>query len=122
MNKITELSKKDLKKYVDFLTVGRLKEFLNEHNLPDDAIVVVERVEDVYYEKYDWGVYLKKGEHYHSAKRLKKDIKKGIYPKAKDLKPYTKEEMKEMMEQYHPVWCCARYKDDKDILFLNLHY
>ena len=90
---VKELSKKGLKDYSDYLTVGRLKEFLNEHNLPDDAKVVVERVEDSYYEKGGWGVY------------LKEDSLTPGFP-----------------NQYTPVWSCVRYKDDKDILFLDLHY
>ncbi len=132
MKKIKELSKKDLKKYVDFLTVGRLKEFLNEHDLPDNAMVVVQRAEDVYYENYNWGVYLKEGFGTYTAKQHNKDIKSGKYldkeqyPDIKEgapfLEPYTNEEIKETMEQYTPVWGCVRYRDDKDVLFLDLHY
>jgi len=41
----------DLSKYKDYLTVGKLKKFLEEHpELPDDANVLIQRVEDVYYE------------------------------------------------------------------------
>lgn len=132
MEKLRELSKEELKKYADghYLTVGRLKEFLNEHRLPDDAIVVVQRVEDVYYEKHHWGSYLKRGEHTFNAEQWNKDIESGKfldkeqYPKMKEenLIPYTEDEIKKTMEQYHPVWCCVRYEDDKDILFLDLHY
>lgn len=32
------------------LTVGDLKKFLETHNPPDDAIVLVERVKDIYFE------------------------------------------------------------------------
>ena len=130
MKNLKELSKKELKEYVHYLTVGRLKEFLNEHDLPDDALVVTQRVEDHYYENNNWGVYLKEGESTYYAKQKNKDIKSGKYfdkenyPDAKpeDMKPYTDEEIRKTMEQYTPVWCCVRYPDDKDILFLDLHY
>ena len=59
---IKEISKEDLKQYVCYLTVGELKKCLNESNLKDDALVMIERVEDVYYEKHGWRVYLKEGE------------------------------------------------------------
>ena len=36
------------------LTVGDLRKFLETHNPPDDAIVLVERVEDIYFEKHGW--------------------------------------------------------------------
>jgi hypothetical protein len=56
----------------------------------------------VYYEKHGWGVYLKEGEH------TVNDENGNI--------------VKESLEQYHPAWCCVRYKDDSDILFIDLHY
>ena len=51
----------DLSKYKDYLTVGKLKKFLEEHpELPDDANVLIQRVEDRYYEKNGWVVVLMK--------------------------------------------------------------
>lgn len=97
-----EISKDGLKKYDDYLTVGKLKDFLNRYNLPDDANVVIQRVEDVYYEKHGWGVYLKKSEN-------------TFYDKNGNV-------VKESLEQYHPAWSCVKYKDENDILFINLHY
>ena len=39
----------DLSRYKDYLTVGRLKKFLEQHpELPDDALVLTQRVEDRY--------------------------------------------------------------------------
>ena len=100
---IKEITKEELiNRYQYYLTVGRLKEFLNEHNLPDNAIVVIQRVQDVYYEKHNWGVYLKEGEHTF------KDEEGNI--------------VKESLEHYHPAWCCVKYKDEDDVLFIDLHY
>jgi hypothetical protein len=39
-------------KYKHYLTVGKLKEYLEGY--PDDALVVSQRVEDFYYEKNGW--------------------------------------------------------------------
>ncbi len=125
-----ELTKDDVKGYEDFLTVGELKRFLNEHNLPDNAQVLIQRVKDVYFEKHNWGVYLKEGYNSFLAKKWNADIKSGKYLDKKKyplMKPenlvfYTEEELKEEMEQYHPAWACVRYDDDKDILFIDMHY
>lgn len=127
-----ELSKEKLLSYVNsgYLTVGRLKEFISEHELSDDSIIVVQRVEDFYYENNNWSVYLKEGEHAYYCKQWNKDIESGKYldkkkfPKIKEenLKPFTEEQIKQSMEQYHPIWSCVRYRDDKDVLFLDLHY
>lgn len=100
---IKEITKEELQNgYREFLTVGGLKEFLYKHNLPNDSKVVIQRVEDVYYEKHNWGVYLKEGEHTF------KDKDGSI--------------VKESLEQYHPAWCCSKYNDEDNILFINLHY
>lgn len=97
-----EISKEQLKEYKDFLTVGKLKEFLSENNLSDDSIVVIQRVEDVYFDQHNWGVYLKEGSN-------------TAYDDQENV-------IKDSLEQYHPAWCCVRYKDDPDILFIDLHY
>lgn len=62
------LSKEDLKYLNAGLTVGMLREFLSKHpELPDDGLVMIERVEDVYYEKHGWKVYKKGDDEYHPA-------------------------------------------------------
>lgn len=87
----SKMTKEDLdNSYEHYLTVGTLKKFLEEHNLPDNAKVVVERVEDAYYENNNWSVY-------------EKDTDNG-------------------KSQYTPAWCAVRYKEDKDLLFIDLHY
>jgi hypothetical protein len=100
---IKKITKEELtNRYQDYLTVGDLKNFLNKHNLPDNAKVVVQRVEDIYYEKHNWGVYLKEGEH--------------------TLKDEQGNIIKESLEQYHPAWCCVKYNNEDDVLFIDLHY
>jgi len=100
---LKEITKEQLTNgYDQYLTVGGLKEFLNKHNLPVSAKVVVQRIEDVYYEKHNWGVYLKEGEHTF------KDDNGNI--------------VKSSMEQYHPAWCCVKYNDEDNVLFIDLHY
>jgi hypothetical protein len=128
-NKLRELTKEELNHYKNsgYLTVGDLKKFLIENNLPDDAIVVTQRIEDIYF-KNNKSVYLKKGDEYYYAEQFNKDIKSGEYKKEhpnvlnRYIKPKTKKELKETMEQYYPVWCCVSYKDDNDILFFDSHY
>ncbi len=112
------------------LTVGDLKKFLAENDLPDNAPVVIQRIEDVYYEKHGWGVYKKEDEHTEFSRRHNEKIKNGTYlDKVKypnitewHLTPHTEEQIREGMAQYHPAWSCVRYKDDTDILFIDLHY
>jgi len=98
-----EITKQELEEgYKHFLTVGNLKKFLSEHNFPDDAKVVVQRVEDFYYEENNFGVYLKEGEHTF------RDSKGNI--------------VRESLEQYTPAWCCVKYRDEDNVLFIDMHY
>lgn len=125
-----ELSKEDVTKLKHHLTVGDLKKFLSKNNLPDDAKVLIERVEDVYYDEHHWGVYLKDGEHYHNALQYNADVDSGKYLDKEEypniteenLVKYTEEDLHKMKVQYHPAWACVGYSDDKDILFIDLHY
>lgn len=48
------------------MTVGELKTFIEENNIPDNAKILVERVEDVYFEKRGWSVIKKENDGYIS--------------------------------------------------------
>lgn len=100
-----ELTKDELlKRYEDYLTVGDIKKFIEKYNLPDHSKVLVQRVEDVYYENHHWGVYLKDGDNTIT------------------IKDDDGNDIKYNQEQYHPAWCCTRYNDDADILFIDMYY
>ncbi len=132
MHELRELTKQDIKKLNGghHLTVGSIKEFINRHNLPDDAPVVIQRVQDYYYENCHWGVYLKEGEQAHSLKSFNEDLKNGEYSDIKKyphligetFEPHSEKDIKDAMCQYTPAWSCVRYNDDTDILFIDLHY
>lgn len=104
-----EIKLEDLSKYEHNLTVKRLRKILEE--LPDDGKVLVQRVEDRYYEGNDisgmmgrlpdgsmcilppgsksegWGVVLKEGEAYYNAKRLNENMREELYRRAEGLPP-----------------------------------
>lgn len=65
MNTITKIDL--LTKYKGYLTVGKLREILDNTNLPDNAKVLIERVEDKYYENHNWGVFINENSEYHPA-------------------------------------------------------
>lgn len=105
---VKEITKEELMKCQSALTVGRLKEFLEKSNLPDDSPVLIQRVEDYYYESCDWGVYVKRAEHYYDMKEHDHTL--------------TEDELFKYKEQYHPAFSCVKYNDEDDILFIDLHY
>lgn len=160
---MTETTREELLKHRDTtLTVGHLKKIIEKYNYPDDAIIVVERVEDRYYEggcdisgfsgcqttpdgiyppgsrSGEWGVYLKGGDSYYQGLDHNARIDSGYYldkeqfpelnaPEsrekyAKFFEKHTDEELHLMQTQYTRVFSPAVHKDEKEILFLNLHY
>jgi hypothetical protein len=132
-SKFKVLSKEKLLSYREshYLTVGRLLEFIKENNIPEDAIVVSQRVEDIYFETHSWGVYQKEGEHTHWMRNMNGKIDSGVFDDKEKFpmiteemkKKFTEDDINEAMDQYHPVWSPVLHKDDKDdILFLDLHY
>jgi len=113
-----ELTKKDVLNYNIKLTVGQLKKFIEENNFSDDSIVLIQRIEDYYYKSGGWGVYLKKGDFTHQLEKTNEKIRSGKI----SAEIISDEQIKASMEEYSPATMCVRYQDDKDILFINLHY
>jgi hypothetical protein len=126
------LSREDVLEMKHFLTVGDLLKFIEENQIPVTAPVMIQRVEDVYYENHDWGVYLKKGEHYRNSERMNQLMNEEIdrrlrgeepnFPKIENPAKYIVDNDESSMEQYHPAWSGCRYGDDTDMLFIDLHY
>ena len=74
-----KLSREELSNQHHFLSVGDLKKFLRDNpDLTDDAPVVVERIEDIYFKNNGWGVYLKEGDSYYWKSKLNEDMKEEI--------------------------------------------
>jgi len=133
-----EITKEEMLNYSSkwhYCTVGDLKKHIEKFNIPDTAPVVVQRVEDVYYEKHGWSVYLKEGECYHNTVNMNENMREEIARRERGEEPeYSliddpskyivedEESLNELKDQYRPVWCAVYYKDDENILFLDLHY
>lgn len=94
------LTKEQLLSYAQhgYCTVGDLKKFIEKNNIPDDALVLIQRVEDRYYDGVDisgmsgcetspdgkfpsgskstgWGVYLKKGDQFYWQEAMNQNMK-----------------------------------------------
>lgn len=127
-----KITPEDLNRYRGhgYLTVKSLKEHLKERDYDDDALVMIQRIEDMYYNKNSWSVLLKEGEHYHNAIQMNENMKAEVERRERGETPeygmddpskYIHPVGEDSMEQYHPAWCCVWYKNDKE-LFIDLHY
>jgi hypothetical protein len=116
------------------LTVGDLKRHIEENVIPDSAPVLIERVEDLYYERSNWGVLLKQGFHYNQVIKANERMKQEIERRARGEEPHFEIEdpakfilenqdlLDEFQGQYTPAWSCVKYRDEDSILFIDLHY
>jgi hypothetical protein len=120
----------DLSEYVQSYTVGQLLDFIEKYNIPRDAKILVERIEDVYYEERGWEVVYKEGEYYHWSKKANEDMTEELQRRARGEKPkYDLEDPSSMIielsnadkVQYRPIWEPIKYNDDSN-LYLNLHF
>jgi hypothetical protein len=55
-----KMSREDLSKYKHNMCVGQLIDFIEDHKISMDAKILVQRIEDAYYERRNWPVYEKK--------------------------------------------------------------
>lgn len=128
------LSKEDVLKYRHYLTVGDLKKHLETYKYNDYAKVIVERVEDVYYQNGGWGVYLNEGQFYHEFSNFNKDMlneielrktgKEPQYPGIENPLEYMRELGDDLKEQFTPAWCVSgrTQKEKLDLMFIYMHY
>lgn len=130
MDKEKEYTKEELKELTTkhhYLTVGALKEAIAD--LDDNVLVIVERVQDSYYETGGWKVYKTENMHTHFLRKNNELILSGEYfneDNYPDLKPEnvvlnTEEEINDAKDQFHPAHC-ANASLEKDLLFIHLHY
>ena len=126
-----ELTLESLKSYTEdshYMTVGQLKDFINRNNIPDDSPVLIERVEDSYYDKDNgWEVYYKRGFQseltIREINRHNECVDNDACPQITERIPeLTEEELKYFANQYHPAFSCVLYTNETDKLFINLHY
>lgn len=131
---MTKIDKEDLESYrTSYLTVGKLRRILSDPEIEDDALVMIERVNDVYYEEHNWGVYLKDSYLWdlitEKNNKLLDEIdkrKKGELPTFTSIEDPAKyiiddEERANYQDQYHPAFSVCMYNDEKE-LFIKLHY
>ena len=133
------------------LTMGKLAEFVYKNpQIPRDAKVLIERVEDVYFEgvnisgmnsvkgilpkgaKADgWKVLPVEGENYCNAKDFndamlqemedRKNGEESQYPKIENPEEHIVELTDKLKEQFFPAWCISKENDDSIVYIFN-HY
>jgi len=116
----------------DRLRMSDLRKFIDNHkDIPDNVPVLLHRVEDYYFEKVNWAVWLHKGFHWFSTKRMNEKMeqekvhraagKKTDYPKIEDPDDHITPMTDELKEQYMDAHCIFTNKEE-DLIFITPHY
>jgi len=120
-SKLTKQDLNNLTSKSQYLTVGKLRDYLTKSELPDDAPVIMQRIEDMYFDTGNWEVYYLDGEQYQGAVNVNNNIDNGEYER-KDLKKISDADLEQLKDQYIPVFDIGSIHSENDILFIDAHY
>jgi len=113
-------------------TVGEFLKFVEENNIPMDAPILYQRIEDVYFENHGWRGKMMKSEAYHKAARHNADVDSGKYRNQEEYPNMTPEayekfaikvsdaEMENLKDEYVEVFTTVLY--DKEHVYFTAHY
>lgn len=122
----------DIKNHTEYYTVGQLKKFLEKYNIPDHAKICIQRVENIYFEQYDWSTIKKEGFQYREFEKYIEKAKPGGEFHDKDKYPNltdhdinkileSSSNLRDLVDEYVPIWSPVKYDDDYN-LYLDAHY
>jgi D-hexose-6-phosphate mutarotase len=117
-----------IEKYEDFATVGDLLDFIEKYKIPREGKILVQRVEDVYFDKSNWKTIDMPGFQHH---QIKSQVDKAIdgtysnkeeYPLMTDelIESLKKINLDEFKDKYIVAWSPVKHDDDN--LYLDCHY
>jgi len=131
--KKTHTSEEIKNEWKHYFTVGQLRELLANKDIPDDAKIFIQRVEDVYFEQYSWGTVKIEGDECYSQRRLIEKAKPGGEFHNKEEYPNMTEErineilesektIDELRDEYVAAWWGFKRKDDDNGIYFTAFY
>lgn len=117
-----------IEKYEYFHTVGKLLDFIEKNNIPRDGKILVQRVEDFYFEKNNWKTIDMPGHQYYMAEQMKNKALSGVfddrkkYPKMTDKTrdALANQDLEPLKDKYIVSFCAVKHDDDN--LYIDCHY
>lgn len=130
-----------IEKHHDSVTVGELLDFIEKYNIPRDGKVLIQRIEDQYFEGCDisgmtgqlpdgtygklppgskatpWDTIKMPGYQYHLCVKNNKRVDSGELPEK--FRTST-EDLEKLKDEYIVAWSPVRH--DNDNLYIDAHY
>lgn len=111
------------------LTMGDLAEFVYKNpQIPRNTKILTERIEDKYFQNYNWKTLLVEGEQYYNAEEFNNKMLqeiddrkncKGQYQKELNPQDAIVELTDDFKEEFFPAWCISK---DKNFVYIFNHY
>jgi len=115
-------------KYKNFCTVGELLDYIKKYNIPMDAKILMQRIEDDYFEDDTSGnkreLFRIEGESCNKMRTINSGIANlGLdefndYP---NIKEFSEDDIDALKEEYYPCWSPVYY-EGQNHLFLDANY
>lgn len=127
MNKITKQELLNSKS--DKLTMKDLRKFVeNNTDIIDSTPILIERIEDKYFEDKGWKVLLVEGWNYSMIKEFNEKMKleielrklgRGEYDEKLNPEECISELTDDLKEQFFPAWCISKDNDNSVVYIFN---
>lgn len=121
-NKLKKLTKEDLfnKTTCPYnLTLKKFREITKD--MPEDSIILIERIHDTYFENHNWSVYLEENEYSFNEKESQNSIET-LSGESIPQNPKDPKIIEMLKSEYIPAHFCIRRKSEPKLIYIDFHY
>lgn len=120
-NKLKKLSKDQVfdLSFPPTLTLKRFREMTKD--MPEDSLILVERMHDLYFENNRWGVYLEKMNLLFQERENQKPVET-LSGESIAQNPTEPEIIERLKTQYIPAYFCIKRTTEPKLIYIDFHY
>jgi len=120
-DKLKKLTKEELfhNHYPPSLTLKKFREITKD--MPEDSIILIERIHDTYFENHNWSVYLEENEYSFNEKESQNSIET-LSGESIPQNPKDPKKIEMLKSEYIPAHFCIRRKSEPKLIYIDFHY
>lgn len=121
-DKLKKLTKEDLFNKTTYpynLTLKRFREITKD--MPEDSVILVERIHDTYFENHNWSVYLEENEYSFQERESQNSIET-LSGESIPQNPKDPKKIEMLKSEYIPAHFCIKRKSEPKIIYIDFHY